>query len=110
MYITDHVSHIELQRYVRKVCVSSLAYRALNKLGHSLLYFTGAQLEKSRLGRYLTCTWHAAEALGSEEGRMCSVITVHTGASCVGADCGQRSLLLCTVVDHFNGCAAWGMQ
>lgn len=49
MYITDHVSHIELQavvdgwQYVRKVCVSSLAYRALNKLTSLICWCTAGK-------------------------------------------------------------------
>lgn len=61
------------------------------------------------MGRYLTDTWHAAEALGSEEGRMCSVAAAHISAPHVGADRWQRPPLVCTVVAHFSGCAAWGI-
>lgn len=61
------------------------------------------------MGRYLRDTWHAAEALGSEEGRVGYVAAAHIGAPCAGADQWQRPSLLCTVVVHFSGCAAWGI-
>lgn len=81
-------------------CFDSGADHVINSLRYSLLYpgTTGAQLEKGHMGRYLTDTWHAAEAMGCQAGRMCSVAVAHIIAPCVGSDRLRQSPLVCTVV------------
>lgn len=51
---------------------------------------------------YLTGTWQVAEAMGRQEGRMCSVAAAHVNTPHDGFDRWWRSPLACTVVIHLD--------
>lgn len=96
-------AHIR-QKYCMLFCSDSVADHVLTptRILTSPSWHDWGTAGKGRMGRYLTGTWHASEAMGSQEGRMCSVSAAHISAPCVGSDRLRRSPLVCSVVVHLD--------